>query len=128
MLVFGIGHIRTTFQAAGKCLWLTRKLMIFVNGGARSSATILISLAGMWSAPVELSVRRLWSSRRTAFRLTGSISNASGVSGGRDAILKVHYVFRRVSFIKNNASSAFSCCRKVFIQLVWIKIFLSGFG
>ena len=36
VLVFGIGHICATFQVAGKCLWLTHKLMMFVNGGARS--------------------------------------------------------------------------------------------
>ena len=62
------------------CL-VTHKLMMFVNCGVRSSASILNSLAGIWSALVELSVRRLRNSWKTVFRFTGSISNASGLSG-----------------------------------------------
>jgi hypothetical protein len=45
--VLGMGQIHATFQAAGNDRRPMQELMMFANGGARSSATILTSLAGI---------------------------------------------------------------------------------
>jgi hypothetical protein len=42
-----MGQIRAIFQAAGNDRRQMQELMMFANDGARSSATILTSLAGI---------------------------------------------------------------------------------
>jgi hypothetical protein len=45
--VLGMGQIHAIFQAAGNDHRPMQELMMFANGGARSSATILTSLGGI---------------------------------------------------------------------------------
>ena len=63
---FEIAQMQATFQTDGNCRFAIKEFMMLANGEAKYSATSISSFAGMWSGPVEQSLRRLCSSLRTS--------------------------------------------------------------
>ena len=70
-MVLGMGDTRASFQLLGNELLAIQWLIICASGEVIHSAASLTYLTGIWSRPVEQSDRRLFSSFRTSWKVTG---------------------------------------------------------